>query len=132
MTWTCTDCSKQICNSRLWCPLCQARINVEDRKFLDAYACKIWIHPHNDIPEIYDIMGPLDENLTWEYLIDEEDYFPGHIIWWYAKITKWGEIIEGRGDVDMAVWFDELDDYYCVQSYYSDLQIFRENVNIQP
>mgnify|MGYP001412807986 CR=1 FL=1 len=132
MTWKCRTCFTEICNSRLWCPRCQERLSIDDRKFSDCYACKIWIHPYDDYPEIYDIMGPLDENLTWEYLIDEEDYFPEHVIWWYAKITKWGEIIEGRGDVDMAIWFDELDSISAIECYYSDLQVFRENVLVQP
>ena len=77
-------------------------------------------------------MGPLDENLTWEYLIDEEDYFPEHVIWWYAKITKWGEIIEGKGDTNMSDWFEVLDSIYAIECYCSDLQVFRGNTHEQP
>ena len=134
MTWKCTVCLAEICNSRLWCPLCQVRINIDDRKFLDCYACKIWIHPHDGYPEIYDIIGPLDENLTWEPSLedDEEDYFPVHVIWWHVKITKWGEIIEGKGDTSMSDWFHELDSIHATESYRSDLQIFRGNTQEQP
>ena len=131
-TWNCSQCLRKICNTRLWCPRCQERLDIDDRKFSDCYACKIWIHPEHYYPEICEIMGPLDENLTWDYPIDEEYYLPEHVIWWYAKITKWGEIIEGKGEIEMAYWFNELDNVNAVESYYSDLQIFRGNTNKQP
>lgn len=126
MTWQCSQCFEKICNSRLWCPRCQVRIQNEDRKFVDAYACIIWIHPRYNQAEIYDILGPLDENLTWIYysVVDDD------ITAWDVKITKWGEIIEGRGREDMRLWFDEIDNNCDI--YQTELQIYRENIQEQP
>ena len=128
--WECEECRVFNCSSRMYCAGCGFRAPLSFREFTDTYGVILWLHPRHSVYEIHEIKGKLGADMEWVWPMEGPSWTEG-IYWWRVKMSKWGEIIEGAGEMSISD-IDELYTYEMVDEFYHQLQIYRDNILEEP